>query len=323
MQKKISVVIPTYNRLSLLTSCLAELNKQSLPASDFEVIVVNDGPDEHIIKSLENLKPNYNFQLILRCTTEKRGPAAARNLGWLMAGAQLVAFTDDDCLPHKDWLKSFLDYHQNHELAAYSGKTVVPLDPNPTDFALNTSKLAEAEFITANCACTKAALFKTGGFDERFAMAWREDSDLEFKLLMANVPIFRNEEAIVVHPVREATWGVSLKEQCKGVCDVLLYKKYPGLYRQKIQRFPIWNYYLIVLLGLMGLAAALSGHARVSKWIISAMLLLIIHFAIKRLQKTSCSGKHVVEMLVTSAMIPFLSVYYRLCGAIRYRKLLF
>ena len=323
MQKKISVVIPTYNRLNLLSNCLAALNKQSLPGSDFEVIVVNDGPDEHIIKSLENQKCNYNFQLFLRCTTEKKGPAAARNLGWLMASAQLVAFTDDDCLPHTDWLKSFLDHHQNREVAAYSGKTVVPLYPNPTDFALNTSRLSEADFITANCACTKSALFKTGGFDERFAMAWREDSDLEFKLMLASIPIFRNDDAVVVHPVREAAWGVSLKEQRKGVYDVLLFKKYPGLYRQKIQRFPIWNYYLIVLLSLLGLAAALSGYTAASKWIISGMLLLMVGFALKRLQKTSRSGKHVAEMLITSALIPFLSVYYRFCGVIRYRKLLF
>ncbi|MEH3114219.1 glycosyltransferase family 2 protein [Pedobacter terrae] len=323
MHIKISVVIPTYNRLNLLFNCLDALNKQTLPGSDFEVIVVNDGPDKEMIETINYQKDYYNFQLFPRCTAEKKGPAAARNLGWLTASAQLVAFTDDDCLPHAGWLKGFLDHHHSRELAAYSGKTIVPLYPQPTDFALNTSRLSKADFITANCACTKAALFKTGGFDERFAMAWREDSDLEFKLMQANIPIFRNEAAVVVHPVREAAWGVSLKEQCKGIYDVLLFKKYPELYRQKIQRYPIWNYYLIVLLALLSLYALLLGYHRTSKWSVSAMLLLMTCFALKRLQKTSRSAKHITEMLVTSAIIPFLSIYFRIRGVIRYRKLLF
>ncbi|WP_412469293.1 glycosyltransferase family 2 protein [Pedobacter sp. KLB.chiD] len=323
MHKKISVVIPTYNRLNLLFNCLDALNKQTLPGCDFEVIVVNDGPDNEMIESLSRQKNNYRFQLFPRYTAEKKGPAAARNLGWLTASAPLVAFTDDDCLPHTDWLKGFLDQHHSRELAAYSGKTVVPLYSHPTDFALNTSRLSEADFITANCACTKAALFKTGGFDERFAMAWREDSDLEFKLMQASIPIFRNEAAVVVHPVREASWGVSLKEQCKGIYDVLLFKKYPELYRQKIQRSPIWTYYLIVVFALLSLYTLFLGYHRASKWSVLVMLFLITCFALKRLQKTSRSAVHVAEMLITSAIIPFLSVYFRICGVIRYKKLLF
>jgi GT2 family glycosyltransferase len=200
---------------------------------------------------------------------------------------------------------------------------VVPLYDEPTDFALNTARLSEADFITANCACTKAALFKTGGFDEQFSMAWREDSDLEFKLMLANVPIYKNEQAVVVHPVREAAWGISLKEQRKGIFDVLLFKKYPGLYRQKIQRSPLWNYYIIVVLCILGLVTALGGHSRLSASIMFVMLVLIICFALKRLQKTSRSGSHVAEMLITSVFIPFLSVYYRIYGSIRYRKMLF
>lgn len=306
-----------------MLNCLDALNKQSVPAHDFEVIVVNDGPSEEIIEELDRRSENYSFRLVVRCTAEKKGPAAARNLGWLMASAQLVAFTDDDCLPQADWLKGFLDRHQARELVAYSGKTVVPLYAEPTDFALNTARLSEADFITANCACTKAALFKTGGFDEQFSMAWREDSDLEFKLMLANVPIYRNEQAVVVHPVREAAWGISLKEQRKGIFDVLLFKKYPRLYRQKIQRSPLWNYYVIVLLCILGLLTALGGHSRLSVIIIFVMLVLIIGFALKRLQRTSRSGSHVAEMLITSVFIPFLSVYYRIYGSIRYRKMLF
>ena len=78
-------------------------------------------------------------------------------------------------------------------------------------------------------------------------MAWREDSDLEFKLLQKQIPIIHLTEALIVHPVREAPWGISIKEQRKGMYNALLYKKYPELYRKKIQPSPPWNYYIIVL----------------------------------------------------------------------------
>jgi len=323
MQKRISVVIPTYNRLNLLCNCLDALNGQNLNANHFEVIVIHDGPDERIFKALENLRNSYAFRLLVRCTEAKKGPAAARNLGWLLASGKLIAFTDDDCLPGPNWLTGFLDGYQDQEFIAYSGKTVVPLDHDPTDFALNTARLSEAEFITANCACTKPALLKVGGFDERFSMAWREDSDLEFKLLLAQVPVYRNENAVVVHPVREAPWGVSLKEQRKGIFDVLLFKKYPVLYRQKIQKDPLWHYYLIVLLGTLSLLTWVWRHDVLSKSMLLGMFLIIVKFAYQRLRKSSRAGSHVAEMLVTSIFIPFLSVYYRIYGSIRYRKLLF
>ncbi len=322
MPKKISVVIPTYNRPNLLFNCLNALNNQNLSADDFEVIVVHDGPDERIVAALKHQQSQFDFDFQVLHTAEKQGPAAARNLGWRAANAQLVAFTDDDCLPEPEWLTGFLDRYRNQELVAYSGKTVVPLQRHPTDFALNTSRLSEAEFITANCACTKSALLKVGGFDEQFSMAWREDSDLEFKLLLSGVPLYRNEQAVVVHPVREAPWGVSLKEQRKGIFDVLLFKKYPLLYRQKIQHAPLWNYYIIVALAFLSLLSAVWNYKFLSKMMLLGMLLPVAHFAHKRLQRTSHSGSHVTEMIVTSLLIPFLSVYYRIYGSIRYRKLL-
>jgi hypothetical protein len=46
---------------------------------------------------------------------------------------------------------------------------------------------------------------------------------------------------------------------------------------------------------------------------------LILFFTLQRLRGTSKSPRHVAEMLVTSAAIPFLSLYWRLAGAWRWR----
>lgn len=68
---------------------------------------------------------------------------------------------------------------------------------------------------------------KVEGFDERFKAAWREDSDLHFKFLEHNIPINKSEKAVVCHPERKASWGVSVSEQKKSLYNALLYKKHP------------------------------------------------------------------------------------------------
>src|SRR5690606_4110164 len=125
------------------------------------------------------------------------------------------------------WLETFLNYYHGEQYVAFSGFTHVPITSNPTDYELNIYNLQTAQFITANCACTHWALLMVQGFDERFEVAWREDSDLEFKFISNHIPIFKISEAVVVHPVREVPWGISIKEQKKGIYDALLFKKFP------------------------------------------------------------------------------------------------
>jgi len=152
-------------------------------------------------------------------------------------------------------------------------------------------------------------------------MAWREDSDLEFKLIALGIPVKRLASAIVIHPARVAKWGISLKEQKKTLYNALLYSKYPDLYRKKIQPQPPVLYYLVIISFL----ALLTGIGlRAGTLIITggvAWLSLIAYFAAKRLSGTDHSGRHILEMIFTSLLIPFCSLYWQWYGAIKYRVL--
>ncbi len=319
MNAKISVVVPTYRRPQLLSKCLQALSVQDIKPLTVEVIVVSDGPDAATRNVVERYK---NFmQVIYLALPEKKGPAAARNLGWRHGGSILVAFTDDDCLPARDWLTTICNAYQPDETIAFTGSVKVPLTGVPTDFEKNTQGLERADFVTANCALSRTALERVGGFDEDFSMAWREDSDLEFKLFQQQIPIVRLDDAMVLHPVRTAPWGVSMREQKKGMFDALLYKKFPALFKQRIRPVSPWNYYLIIslftamLIGLWlhnNILALIGGIGWVG---------LIIKFILTRLTGTSGSRIHVSEMIVTSLAIPFLSVYWQLYGAIKYKVL--
>jgi GT2 family glycosyltransferase len=322
---KISVVIPTYKRPALLLRCLDALYDQQFPSEEYEIIVVSDGRDELTLQALKRLATKETPVLKYFQLPVKRGPAAARNAGWREALSDIVAFTDDDCIPDRYWLTNFYEAFLNHgqEDIAFTGRTIVPISSHPTDYEVNISHLATAEFITANCACSKSTLANVGGFDEAFTMAWREDSDLQFKLIKNGVPIRPVPSALVTHPVRKAPWGVSIKEEKKGVFNALLYKKFPDLYRQKIQQQPPWLYYAILfffVLFIVGvglqqpgvIALGLSGWGLLTSW-----------FVFKRLRFTTASVSHVLEMIVTSMAIPFLSLYWRWYGAIKYKTFLF
>jgi len=321
---KISVAIPTYKRPALLSRCLEALYNQRFDKNNFEIIVVSDGADEQtkeVIDRFRNIElPRLSYYVL----SEHKGPAAARNVGWHHAESKLIAFTDDDCIPEPQWLRKFYNAYLrvSKSKVAFTGHTIVPIPADPTDYERNVANLEKAEFITANCACTRHALIKAGGFDEAFSMAWREDSDLQFKFIHHGIPIIP-VEAKVTHPVRKAHWGISLKEERKGMFDALLYKKFPRLYRQKIQTSPPWRYYAMIACFITCLIGLFSKVPWLAATGFAGWIMLEVAFIYRRLSSTRKTFDHISEMIVTSLVIPFLSIYWRLYGIIKYRTSLF
>jgi hypothetical protein len=82
---------------------------------------------------------------------------------------------------------------------------------------------------------------------------------------------------------------------------------------------PPWDYYLIVLLALAAVPLALLPDRAPMLTALGIALAMDLRFAQRRLRGTDRSLRHVAEMLVTSLAIPFLSVYWRLRGAWRFR----
>lgn len=322
MMPLVSVVIPTCGRPALLERCLAAVARQEFPSEAYEIIVVDDGPSiatrdavtRWVARSVTGGGPTIGYT----STQRAKGPAAARNVGWRAAQGRIIAFTDDDTVPKADWIWRGVQA-LGSERAAVWGRVVVPLPDDPTDYERDAAGLANGGFVTANCFVRTDALDAVGGFDERFRLAWREDSDLFFALRKRFPEVAYAPEAVVVHPIRPARWGVSLKQQRKVLFDALLYKKHPELYREQIRRAPPWHYYAMVLALVLAAAGALSDNAPLAWTGAAVWLALTLRFAVKRLARTRRSPSHVAEMLVTSAAIPFLAIYWRLRGAWRFR----
>lgn len=324
-EPSLAVVMATYRRPDLLARCLHALVHQSLAAEDYEVIVVDDGPDDATRATVEQVarqsagRPRVRY-LAAPHTDGRRGPAAARNAGWRATQAPIIAFTDDDTVPERDWLLEGARAMRFHRVAV-SGRVVVPLDDAPTDHARNTAGLESAEFVTANAFVGRRALEQMGGFDERFRRAWREDSDLHFSLLSRCGPVGWAPKAVVVHPVRRVPWGASISQQANVAFDALLFKKHPHLFRQKVRRRPPWHYLVIVVSALASLGCAVAQAFGAAGLLAALALGTVLGFAGHRLRGTARTPSHVAEMLVTSAVIPFAAVYWRLVGSWRFKVL--
>jgi GT2 family glycosyltransferase len=317
----ISIVVPTCGRPALLSHCLASLLRQDFDRSRYEIVVVDDRPGS----STREVVQDWAAQVAATgpavryiASEGPHGPAAARNKGWRAALGAIIAFTDDDTVSRPQWLASGLQAF-DADVHAVWGRIVMPLNRIPTDYEKDAKGLETAEFVTANCFCTRKALEKIKGFDERFRYAWREDADLYFRLLELDGRVLHAPTAVVVHPIRPAGWGVSIRQQKKVLFDALLYKKHPALYRQKIRPHARWDYYVIVAALIAFVAALALGAPSIATGAALVWLFLTARFCAKRLQPTIKTPAHVAEMIVTSAVIPVLSVFWRMVGALRFR----
>ncbi|MFL5495222.1 MAG: glycosyltransferase [Gemmatimonadales bacterium] len=101
-----SIIIPSYCRPRQLAECLRALSQLEYPRDRFEVIVVDDGGDPPLDDVVAPFRCDLSLTLLRQ---PNAGPAAARNLGAARASGELLAFTDDDCLPHPCWLTTLAD----------------------------------------------------------------------------------------------------------------------------------------------------------------------------------------------------------------------
>ncbi len=191
----ISVVIATHNRKEKLRHCIAAITRQTHPAS--QIIVVDDASTDGTGAMLEAEFPHVEYVRL----EANQGPAVARNRGIRIAHEEIIAFTDDDCLPPPNWLEQlsagFTDYPQVVGVGGYQDPPKELIRHNPIARAEHLDRLQRwgesAErpqcggyevpgFGTNNAAYKRRVLLEVGGFDETFPVAAGEDADLKWRI---------------------------------------------------------------------------------------------------------------------------------------------
>src|SRR5450759_669360 len=119
---KVSIVIPTYNRRSVLTQTLPTVFGQDFSPDDYEVIVVVDGSSDGTVEMLRTYTPRCAFRVLEQVN---RGPAVARNNGLAVARGDLVLFLDDDIRCEQDLIRQHVMSHDNSERLVIHGPILI------------------------------------------------------------------------------------------------------------------------------------------------------------------------------------------------------
>ncbi len=92
-QKKVSVIIPTYNRAKFLPNAVRSIINQKY--SNIEIIIVDDGSNDNTQAVVNSLKEKYSN--IIYCHNERtKGPSGARNTGIIKSSGDYLSFLDSD-----------------------------------------------------------------------------------------------------------------------------------------------------------------------------------------------------------------------------------
>lgn len=94
----ISVIIPTFNEEENIAQCLVSLTHQTVPRSEYEIIVVDGGSKDATCE----IARKYADRVLIQ-TSRKVG--GARNDGVATATGEIVATTDADCILPTDWIE--------------------------------------------------------------------------------------------------------------------------------------------------------------------------------------------------------------------------
>jgi len=130
---KASIIIPTYNRADVILRSLETWTKQTLPTSEFEVIVVDNNSTDGSGELLKNfVLPYPNFRYLLET---RKGSTNARHAGAAIAQADILIFCDDDGLFNPTCVQEVLNvYAANENVAAVAGKIEIEWDAPAPDW---------------------------------------------------------------------------------------------------------------------------------------------------------------------------------------------
>lgn len=274
----ISVVVCTRNRPDLLERCLTSMLAIDYPR--YEIIVVDNAPDSEATRQVAE-RPGVRY-----VREDRPGLDWARNLGWMTASHEIIAYSDDDAIVSPGWLKGVAKGFEHPAVMAVTG-LVAPLEletPAQVLFErvyggmgkgfssrlfyrdqMRPSQLIaiHAVGVGANMAFRRAALQQLGGFDTALDVGTPSsgggDLDMFHRVVAAGLPLWYEPRALVWHQHRRELGALERQLYNDGRSfGVYLQKLWRTrtVPRTSLLRFAFWQWgrWLVgrVVLGLLG-----------------------------------------------------------------------
>jgi glycosyltransferase involved in cell wall biosynthesis len=196
-----SVIVPVRNGAADIAALLACLERQTLPRSEFEIVIGDDGSTDGSTDGIET--PDGHIRV---ATGPPTNSYAARNRAVAASTAPVLAFCDADCLPEPEWLERGLAALAKTDMAAGRIRFVVP--ENRTAWTLvdmDGSKDHEHQVRvgiaeTANLFLRRELFERVGGFEGEIPEYG--DYDFVVRCVAAGAELSFAGDTVVWHPAR-------------------------------------------------------------------------------------------------------------------------
>ena len=201
-----SVVIAAYRRPTLLRQTLSYLMPQV--GSDGEVIVVEQCP-------LVDLRSELcAYDQLRHVVLPRPGAVEARNCAIQLATGRVLIFVDDDVVPPTGFIQAHLAAYDQADIGGVSGRVVEsthlgtgvvdartrhPQDGWRYSTFDHDTEMDVPHAPTCNLSILRELVVRVGGFDPGFRLAWREDSDLCFRVRALGYRIRYRPDAWLTH----------------------------------------------------------------------------------------------------------------------------
>ena len=263
----ISVVIPTYNRSSLLERALESVEAQSF--RDFEVVVVDDGSTDDTAAGLRHWEARDRFRAVFE---PHRGAAAARNRGARIAQGEILTFLDSDDTVEPGWLERTLPFFAEPEVGlVFCGARLLDAEERPIETLLPHSMgpllNGWTGFFNDGTFFVRRTIFETvGGYAEDLSA--NQHTELGIRLVdlcdaKGWTGISVNEVLVRFH----GHAGPRIRNDPRAVLEATEYMI--EHYRERLQRYP--GDYLDYLAVAGTLATRLGEHRRARRHLLEAI----------------------------------------------------
>ena len=110
--KKISIVIPIYNKEKYIENLMNSIEKQTY--RNYEVIIINDGSTDKSLEICKKMAERNNHIKII--SQQNQGPSNARNTGIQNATGENIVFIDADDILEENYLEELVKYSSEYDL---------------------------------------------------------------------------------------------------------------------------------------------------------------------------------------------------------------
>ncbi len=213
---EISIIIPVFNKWEFTYNCLASLKENIESELAYEIIIVDNASTDKTSTIAKSKFKNIHYL----GNKKNLGFVGGCNLGAKHSRGEYIVFLNNDTVIKKNWLESLLDTFKNNQNIGLVGSKLIYPDgrlqeaggivwknenawnygryKNPNDSEFN--YLKDVDYCSgASIMLPKKIFDQLSGFDELYAPAYYEDTDLAFRVRKAGFRTVYQPKSELIH----------------------------------------------------------------------------------------------------------------------------